>query len=73
MRKHLEVKDPKSCLNRARDGELVFVLLGRDVAAPGAIRVWCAKRVQMKKNKWGDAQIVEALNVADAMEAEREA
>jgi hypothetical protein len=71
MRKHLEVKEPTSCLNRADDNELLFVLRGRDVAAPGAIRVWCAKRVLMKKNTWGDPQIVEALNVADAMELER--
>ena len=30
MRKRDEMADPKSCLNRALDGEQLFVLLGRD-------------------------------------------
>ena len=73
MRRLEEVQNPLSCLNRAKPNELVFVLLGRDVAAPGVIRMWCAKRVTMQKNTWDDDQIVEALTLADAMELEREA
>lgn len=33
MRKRDELNDPESCLNRARDDEQTFVLLGRDAAA----------------------------------------
>lgn len=68
MRKSEELTNPKSCMSRARDDEMTFVLLARDVAAPGAIRWWARKRVELGKNAWSDAQIVEALACADEME-----
>ena len=68
MKKHLELKDPTSCLSRANDDEELFVLLGRDVAAPGAIRFWAQTRIQMGKNKPDDPQIREALNLANEIE-----
>lgn len=71
MRKLAELSDQQSCLNRAQPTELVFVLLGRDVAAPKAIREWCAERVRLGKNAWDDEQICEALDCADNMDAER--
>ena len=37
MRKAEELTNSLSCMNRAREGELVFVLLGRDCAASWAI------------------------------------
>ena len=37
MTKRELLADPNSCLNRAADDEPVFVLLGRDPAAPFAI------------------------------------
>jgi len=49
MRKIEEIRDPRSCLNRAENSEMLFVLLGRDPAAPAAIRAWINMRVQMKK------------------------
>lgn len=68
LKKH-EVMDPKSCLNKAHLDEMVFVLLGRDAAAPAAIRTWCMERVRIGKNQAGDDQIMDALACAEAMEA----
>lgn len=71
MRKRDELAEADSCLNRARPDEWVFTLLGRDVAAPYAIREWAARRVALGKNRLIDPQIAEALAVADAMEREQ--
>lgn len=68
MLKRLEVSEPNSCLNRAREEEPIFVLLGRDPAAPAAIRAWCMERLKAGRNSGGDAQISEALELAEAME-----
>jgi hypothetical protein len=70
MRKQDELSDPGSCMSRARDDEMTFVLLGRDVAAPAAIRAWAAERVRLGKNRPGDAQLAEAERCARAMESE---
>jgi hypothetical protein len=71
MIKREELTNPNSCMSRARDEEMTFVLLGRDVAAPHAIRAWCDQRVVMDKNTWSDKRIVEALAFADQMEKTR--
>jgi len=68
MKKRDERRIKDSCWNRAHEGELVFVLLGRDVAAPAAIRAWAAARVRHGKNFAIDPQITEALDVARLME-----
>lgn len=70
MRKRDELTNPDSCLNRARDQELTFVLLGRDAAAPAAIRFWIAERIRLGKNRPDDPQVVEAEQCARTMEAE---
>jgi hypothetical protein len=44
MRKRDELSDPKSCFNKARDDEYLFVILGRDPAATAAIIAWCNER-----------------------------
>jgi hypothetical protein len=49
---------------------MLFVLLGRDVAAPFAIRAWVDERLRLGKNMRGDAQIAEALACAETMETE---
>lgn len=67
MRKREELADPNSCLNRAAEEEMLFVLLGRDEAAADTVREWCALRVKIGKNKWTDPQIQNALACADAM------
>jgi hypothetical protein len=70
MRKRDELNDPTSCINRAKDDELTFVLLGRDVAAPQAIRCWVRERIKRGKNQTNDPQIVNALETAFKMENE---
>lgn len=67
MRKLDEISNSGSCLNRALDNELVFVLLGRDKAAPAAIRAWIVERIRLGLNGENDPQLLEAERCADAM------
>jgi hypothetical protein len=60
MRKRDELTDPNSCLNKARDDEWTFVLLGRDLASTAAVRAWIEERIWLGKNKEYDPEIVEA-------------
>jgi hypothetical protein len=71
MRKRDELTNPNGCMYRAKDNEMTFVLLGRDVAAPTAILAWCAERIRLGKNVPGDPQLVEAVECATTMERER--
>ena len=68
MIKREELSNPASCINRAREDEMTFVLLGRDPAAPETIRSWVRARILLGKNKLEDAQIIEALECARKME-----
>lgn len=67
MVKKEELTNPNSCMSRAANDEMTFVLLGRDEAAPDAIIAWAAKRVSLGKNRLDDAQIQEALQCAEKM------
>ena len=71
MIKKEELSNPNSCLNRARDDELVFVLLGRDPTTPAVIKYWMAERVRLGKNKWEDDQIREAAKVVRFLERKK--
>jgi hypothetical protein len=68
MTKLEELSRADSCLNRAKDDELVFVLLGRDAAAPNTIRSWVQERVRLGKNRYHDPPIIDALQCAERME-----
>lgn len=70
MRKKDELSRPDTCMAHAHEEEMVFVLLGRDLAAPVAIRAWVAERLRLGKNVDTDPQIVEALDCARTMEVE---
>jgi hypothetical protein len=70
MRKQAELTNPESCMGRAGDQEMTFVLLGRDAAAPFAIRAWIAERIRLGKNAPDDPQIREAEECARTMERE---
>lgn len=70
MRKIDEVLKTNSCLNKAKNNEMIFVLLGRDSAAPHAIREWCKERIRQNKNFPSDPQILEAIRCAEIMEKE---
>lgn len=72
MKKLDELANPKSCMNRAHDNEMTFVLLGRDLMAPAVIREWCRLRCLHGNNSPKDPQITEALECAKKMEANRE-
>lgn len=71
MMKHEELTDPKSCMSKALDREITFVLLARDACAPLAINAWCAERISSGKNKPTDPEIREAIECAKAMERQR--
>jgi len=71
MRKSEEISNPESCWNRAGADELVFVLLGRDIAAAAAIRAWAMERIRLQKNEPADEQIAQALQIADRMAGAR--
>jgi hypothetical protein len=60
MRKKNELTDPNSCMSRAHEDEWTFVLLGRDRAAPAAVRAWIEERIRLGKNTRTDTQIYEA-------------
>lgn len=70
MRKRDELSKEHTCMQHAHPDEMVFVLLGRDPAAPIAIREWVASRLRFGKNVETDPQIIEALACADTMEVE---
>lgn len=72
MRKGHELSDPNSCLNKAQDDELLFVLLARDASSPVAVRSWVQDRIARGKNKWDDPQILEALSWCEVVERELE-
>lgn len=71
MRKSEELTNPVSCMSRAKEDEMTFVLLARDITAPAVIRFWAFERIRAGKNIQGDKQITEALECAEAMERER--
>jgi hypothetical protein len=71
MRKRDELADPRSCLNKARDTEMLFVLLGRDESATVAVRAWIEDRIRRGKNVRTDAKIIEATEWIRTVIAER--
>jgi hypothetical protein len=71
VKKREELADSKSCLNKAYDDEMLFILLGRDIAAPAAIMAWIEERIRLGKNKRSDPQIIEARKCARDMAALR--
>lgn len=68
MLKRDELSNPASCLNRAADNELVFVLLARDPAAAATVASWCNQRLLLGKNLPGDPQIQDALSWAETVQ-----
>jgi hypothetical protein len=71
MRKYQELSDPGSCLNRAAENELTFVLLARDPAATVAVRFWIEERIRIGQNARNDPQIVEAERWIETASRER--
>jgi hypothetical protein len=73
MRKPEEMADPSSCLNKASDEEILFVLRSKDPAMVPAIRAWIAERIRLGKNQRTDAKIVEAEMCIETILAEQRA
>jgi len=69
MKKFNEREVPNSCWNKAKDDEMLFVLLERDPAAPYAIRAWIERRIELGMNHANDEQILNAKACARFMEA----
>lgn len=67
MIKSEELSNPNSCLNRAADDEMIFVLRAKDICAPYAILFWILSRVSCGKNEEGDEQIKDAQKIAEGM------
>jgi hypothetical protein len=59
------------CYTYAEPDEPMFIVLGRDAAGPMAVRAWIDQRIASGKNKPDDQQIVDAREIADAMEQYR--
>ncbi len=68
MIKREELTNPSSCMSRAKDEEMTFVLLERDDAAPSTIRYWISRRISLGKNNPSDPQIIDAEQCAREME-----
>lgn len=73
MRKFDERHDPGSCFNKALEGEVVFVLLARDAAAPAAIEAWAQTRIALGLNVDSDKKIEDAHKCAREMARQRTA
>ena len=71
MRKRDELADRTSCLNRAADDEWIFVLRGRDVAAPAVVQAWIDERLRIGKNFRDDPKILEAQEWIAKVKAEQ--
>lgn len=72
MIKRDELNDPRSCLNKAKPDEWLFVLLGRDWAAGDTVRYWVSRRLELGLNHADDPQIIEALEAARRMDQQVE-
>lgn len=70
MTKKEELLNPSSCLSKAELDEVLFVLLGRDLAFPATVRFWVDKRIEFGLNQEGDVQTSHALVLADRVENE---
>lgn len=64
MNKQDELRNPRSCLNKAAPFEPVFVLRAKDPLAPQTVRLWA----NMAINAHEPGKVDEAMLLADQME-----
>jgi hypothetical protein len=72
MRKCDEMMLPDSCLNKAAENELLFVLRDKDPCMAGTIRYWARMRMELGLNTSGDSKIKEAVTLAAEVERVQE-
>jgi hypothetical protein len=68
VKKSDELADPNSCLNKAGEDEILFVVLDRDEAFPGTVRFWIKERIKLGLNRPGDAKLLGAEQTAAEVE-----
>lgn len=66
MKKQDEISNPDSCLNKAGDDEIIFVLRAHDRAAPFAVRFWIT---QARARGAPQAKLDAAQEIVNEMEA----
>jgi hypothetical protein len=64
MIKSEEIVNPNSCLNKAGDDEMVFVVRAKDPAFRATIMFWVLERVRMGVNHPADKKLLDALKCA---------
>lgn len=69
MEKQAELRDPKSCLNKAAAFEPIFVLRAKDAHAAQTVRLWAAMAV----NSHEPQKVDSALALAEQMDKWRSA
>lgn len=62
-----ELRNPQSCLNKARSDEMLFVLKSSDPLFAQTVRLWCA----MAAGVHSEAKIMDAYHCADYGEKQR--
>jgi hypothetical protein len=70
MKKSDELNNPGSCLSKAKDEELIFVLLERDPCIVATIAAWINARIESGVNSADDPKIKEAMEFCNQV-AER--
>lgn len=64
MIKRDEIANPNSCLNKAADDEMLFVLREKDEAMAATIEFWANERLKLGLNWESDSKITEARATA---------
>jgi hypothetical protein len=72
MKKEDELRNPKSCFNKANNDELMFILLERDPTIISTVLHWINTRVEMGLNTMEDDKIKEAYNFCNTVASNRE-
>lgn len=72
MKKMDEIATTNSCLNKAHNDEMIFVLRAKDPAAPIAIRAWIAERMRLGMDDFSGEKLNNAHQCAITMEEQRE-
>jgi len=67
MNKKENYENPVSCWNKAEEYEEMFILLGRDPAAPVTIRAWWKERIRLGLDEPNSPKIVSAQGIAQKM------
>jgi hypothetical protein len=68
MLKKDELTEPNSCLNKAHDNEMLFVILERDPAAADTVRYWMQKRIELGLDTNDSPKLLTAASIVQRFE-----